>query len=218
MQQTESQSMTVGRQFDYERSFQRRKKIYSRVCNDIVSTVLSGYTGPVAIRLWNGELACGMPDASTMVTVHDPGVLRELLLHRDLLRLTDAYLAGLIDVEGDMEALFDLKQYLAAGQLSRGSRLRLLGQALRLPTRTPHATTRGRRADRSARRNSRASIEHHYDVSNEFYRLWLGPEMLYSCPYISSADQLLAEAQRDKQDYLCRKLLLHTGQTFHDIG
>ena len=218
MQQTESQSMTAGRQCGYERSFQRRKENYSRVCIDIISTVLSGYSGPVAVRLWNGVLACGMPDAPATVTVHAPGVLRELLLHRDLLRLTDAYLAGLIDVEGDMEALFDLKRYLVAGRLSRGSQLRLLGQALRLPVRTPDATTRGRRAVLPARSNSRASIEHHYDVSNEFYRLWLGPEMIYSCAYFSSADQPLAEAQRDKLDYLCRKLRLQPGQTLLDIG
>ncbi len=185
---------------------------------EIVATVLAGYRGDVAFRLWDGTLAWGTCSAPCTVVLRQPGVLRDLILHRDLLRLADSYLGGAIDVEGDLESLFDLKSHLVHLDLSLGTRLRLLRQALRLPRWTGNGSPRARRARRSAHRNSEASIAHHYDVSNDFYRLWLDPEMVYSCAYFRSPDQSLAEAQRDKLDYLCRKLRLAPGQTLLDVG
>ncbi|HID48912.1 MAG TPA: cyclopropane-fatty-acyl-phospholipid synthase, partial [Chromatiales bacterium] len=185
---------------------------------DIVSTILTGYQGPVAIRLWDGHLAHGAADASCTAVFKEPGALRDLILHRNLLRLADSYLSGAIDVEGDLESLFDLKTHLCYLHLSPGTRLHLLRQALRLPRLVRHGATRGWRAKWASRRNSRASIAHHYDVSNDFYRLWLDPDMVYSCAYFKSSEQTLADGQRDKLDYLCRKLRLEAGQTLLDIG
>jgi cyclopropane-fatty-acyl-phospholipid synthase len=190
----------------------------SKIGADIISTILADYRGAVAIRLWDGRLAHGSFDASCTVVFRQPGALRDLILHRDLLRLAESYLNGAIDVEGDMESLFDLKTHLLSLDLSVGARLHLLHQALRLPKPDRGGAARGWRARWTAHRNSQASIAHHYDVSNDFYKLWLDPEMVYSCAYFSDTDQSLAKAQQDKLDYLCRKLRLQPGQTLLDIG
>jgi len=190
----------------------------SEIGADIISIVLAGYKGDTAFRLWDGTLARGAFDAPCTVVLKEPGVLRDMILHRDLLRLADCYLTGAIDIEGDLESLFGLKTHLAHLDLSLGTRLHLLRQALRLPKRARHGSTRSWRAKRSEHQNSQASIAHHYDVSNDFYRLWLDPEMVYSCAYFKTTDQPLAKAQEDKLDYLCRKLRLQPGQTLLDIG
>lgn len=185
---------------------------------DIVSIILADYHGDVAVRLWDSRLVQGRPDASCTLVFREPGVLRDLVLHRNLLRLVDSYLAGAIDVEGDMESLFDLKDHLAGLSLPVGTRLHLLGQAFRLPGLRQRNVSGNWRAKLTAHRNSRASIAHHYDVSNDFYRLWLDPEMVYSCAYFRDTDQSVVEAQQDKLDYLCRKLRLEPGHTLLDIG
>ena len=191
---------------------------YGLICADIVARVFEGYTGDVAVRLWDGTLAQGKTNAPCTLVMKEPGVLRDLVLHRNILRLADVYLAGSIEVEGDLEDLFDLKNYLCKLELPMISRLQIMRQALRLPRLRNHTSVRGWRAKPRVHRNSRASIAHHYDVSNDFYSVWLDPEMVYSCAYFRSDDQSLAEAQQDKLDYICRKLRLKPGQTLLDIG
>lgn len=190
----------------------------ARIGSEIIAEVLADYHGGTAIILWDGTLAHGAFDAPCTAIFREPGALRDLILHRDLLRLADSYLTGAIDLEGDLERLFDLKTHLAGLNLSLGTRLHLLRLALRLPKMGRTGSMPNQRAGRSLRKNSRTSIAHHYDVGNDFYGLWLDPEMVYSCAYFKSVEQSLAEAQRDKLDYLCRKLRLQPGQTLLDIG
>ena len=68
------------------------------------------------------------------------------------------------------------------------------------------------------RRGNKANIQHHYDVSNDFYRLWLDSRMVYSCAYFKHADDTLDAAQAQKLDHICRKLRLQAGERFLDIG
>lgn len=188
------------------------------IARRIVREMMAGYDGPVAIRLWNGETVVGERDAPCTLVFHHPGALRELILHGDLLRLAEAHLAGAADVEGDMETLFSLTGFLLAARWSWWRRAALLWHALQLSGGRLDPASTEARASRAARRNSRHSIAHHYDVSNDFYRLWLDPEMVYSCAYFRDHSQTLADAQRDKLDYICRKLRLSPGQRLLDIG
>lgn len=189
-----------------------------RLGSEIISTIMAGYSGAVAIRLWNGELVHGQFDAPCTLIFRSPASLREILLHRDLLRLADSYLTNDIDVEGDFECIFDLRMHLSNLNLSLGTRLKLMFMALRLPAKHKTGSIKKWRAKFTAHRNSRASIAHHYDVSNEFYGQWLDPQMVYSCAYFHNEQQTLADAQTDKLDILCRKLRLQPGQTLLDIG
>ena len=67
-------------------------------------------------------------------------------------------------------------------------------------------------------KTNRANVAYHYDVSNEFYALFLDPEMVYTCAYFTEDHDDIARAQRDKLDMICRKLRLKPGETLLDIG
>jgi len=67
-------------------------------------------------------------------------------------------------------------------------------------------------------RSNRANVGYHYDVSNAFYRLWLDPQLVYSCAYFATEDTTLADAQSAKLEHICRKLRLAPGERFLDIG
>ncbi|GMQ89651.1 MAG: class I SAM-dependent methyltransferase [Gammaproteobacteria bacterium] len=184
----------------------------------ILLGLTEGYTGPVAVRLWNGETIIGEPGAPCTLVFNHPWALRNLILHRDLIRLAEDHLAGAIDVEGDMESLFSLTEFLLNAGWPLKQRLSALWNALQLPSGHFHDGSREVRAGHGAKHNSKRSIAHHYDVSNDFYHLWLDPEMVYSCAYFKDNEQSLARAQQDKLDYICRKLRLEPGQTLLDIG
>jgi len=184
----------------------------------ILQHILADYHGAVAVRLWNGERVAGSDDARCTLLFKRAAPLRHLLLHQAITPLGEAYLAGDIVIEGDMEALFDLVEYLRTYQARWSDRVRLFAQALRLPLAGGATVTGVARAGRAEHQNSADAIARHYDVSNEFYRLWLDPEMVYSCAYFRDAGQSLAAAQQDKLDYICRKLRLSPGQSLLDIG
>jgi len=194
------------------------RKNHAVIGASIISTIFTGFHDQIAVRLWDNSLVHGTFDAPCTIIFRDPGALRDLILRRNLLRIADSYLTGAIDVEGDLESLFDLKSYLLNLKLAPGTRLHLLYLALHLPRLAGHGSTCRWRARLVAHRNSQASITHHYDVGNDFYRLWLDPEMVYSCAYFSGTTQSLIGAQQDKLDYLCRKLRLEAGCTLLDIG
>jgi len=190
----------------------------------ILALVLANYHGPVAIRLWDGELAIGVEDAPCTVIFHQPSMLRNLILHKNVVHLAEAYLAGDADIEGDIETLFDLVCHMRDLALPWSVKWKVMRQALNLPAARRHAKKEAEKDARAVQtksgkhRNSRESIAHHYDVSNDFYQLWLDREMVYSCAYFPEVDRSLDKAQRDKLDYICRKLRLVPDQTLLDIG
>ncbi|MBL9214983.1 MAG: class I SAM-dependent methyltransferase [Opitutaceae bacterium] len=176
----------------------------------------------VSFRLWEGT---AWPDAqrrpATLVLKH-PGALRAMFGPGNELGLAEAYLADDFDIAGDVEAACGL-----AGQLeSRPEGWRAaLGDYLhfhRLPTAAGSApgwrtfATGGEPPHTLAR--DRAAVSFHYDLSNDFYRLWLDERMIYSCAYFTSPDDGLDAAQAAKLRHLTRKLRLRPGQRLLDIG
>ncbi len=139
------------------------------------------------------------------------------------LGLGRAYVAGEIDLEGDLDMILSLGD--GRSQLNLGARdLALASRAivatgglrpLRLPPPPEEARLRGRRHSRA---RDAAAISHHYDISNDFYRLVLGPSMTYSCGYFALPGSSLEDAQRDKHELICRKLRLKPGERLLDVG
>lgn len=136
------------------------------------------------------------------------------------LGLAEAYIAGDLDIEGDLgdglRTLWQSPQAAprpGAAQLATAAltaaRLGALGP--RPPAPAGRARLRGARHTTT---RDRAAISHHYDLSNEFYELLLDPSMAYSCAYWAREDSEygLAEAQRDKLELICRKLRLRPGR------
>jgi len=184
----------------------------------IIKEILADYQGPVAVRLWNGELVVGREDAPCTAVFNQPASLRQLILQRNVVHLAEDYLTGAAEIEGDSECLFDLVSYMRDLHIPWSTKLRVMRRAFKLPSRRLETSTQATRAGPAEHHNSKQSISHHYDVGNDFYRLWLDKEMVYSCAYFSAAEQSLDDAQKDKLDYICRKLRLTPGQTLLDIG
>ncbi|HKI62335.1 MAG TPA: class I SAM-dependent methyltransferase [Mariprofundaceae bacterium] len=184
----------------------------------ILHTILDGYSGPVSVALWTGETVIGDESSACRVIFRRSAPLRDLVLHQDVVRLAEAYLAGNIDVEGEMELLLGISEYLQEFELPLSLRFRLMREGLRIPAGKIAKGAATVRAAEKKQRNCQSSIAHHYDVSNDFYRLWLDPEMVYSCAYFDDPGQSLSTAQQNKLDYICRKLRLVPGQSMLDIG
>ncbi|MES2091225.1 MAG: cyclopropane-fatty-acyl-phospholipid synthase family protein [Pseudomonadota bacterium] len=194
----------------------------------IVDRLLRGFATPPAVRLWNDSVYAPSPHAPTFTLVlHDPTLLRRLVIEPSPLLLADAYIRGELDVEGDLYGAIGLKNHLASISLTWRDKLALLRDAWRLPepdapTPQPGDTLTSRLALRFSHQHSRgsdrAAISFHYDVSNEFYGLWLDEQRLYSCAYFNEADDSLEQAQRNKLEHICRKLRLKPDQRLLDIG
>ena len=196
----------------------------------IVQRVFQGYTGSLGIRLWDGiviSLGRGSPLAT--VVIHSAKTLRELAFRPHPLRLAEAFFFGDIDVEGDLHAFLAQRDHMPSLTLSIRERFSLLAAVLFLNSestrvREPRPLIRWSKpiwASLSripSRAHNRAAIAFHYDVSNEFYRLWLDEQMVYSCAYFNDSDESLDQAQRNKLDHICRKLRLKLGERLLDIG
>jgi cyclopropane-fatty-acyl-phospholipid synthase len=154
---------------------------------------------PLAIELWNGKRY--QLSRETPVTLRIPGAgALKYFIGADLAKLGEAYVEGHIDVEGPIREVLRAAEGLSRflGGDKKGRRPGLLNL---------HTRSRDAKA-----------IQYHYDVSNEFYALFLDREMVYSCAYFKSGDEDIHTAQAQKLDHICRKLRLEPGDRLLDIG
>ncbi|GAB2899744.1 class I SAM-dependent methyltransferase [Streptomyces mayteni] len=188
---------------------------------------LLGAPPPVRIRGWDGSVA-GPPDAPVVVVRH-PRALRRLLFRPGELGLARAWVAGELDVEGELYPVLELISDLvwnrpdgaaAAGRdlLAAGRELLALVGPVPVPPSPPREEVRRRSGPLHSLRRDRQAISHHYDVGNDFYGLVLGPSMVYSCAVFGSPGDSLEAAQAAKVDLICRKLDLREGQRLLDVG
>lgn len=161
---------------------------------------------PARMVLYSGEeIPASGPPPVARVLVHDRATFRQLLLDPTL-HFGDAYSSGRIEVEGD---LLELLEAVYRARLSARKPAGLLRRIL-LPRR--------KRAQSNTLRGSRANIHHHYDIGNDFYKLWLDDQLVYTCAYFPTPQAALEEAQIAKMDLVCRKLWLRPGETVVEAG
>jgi cyclopropane-fatty-acyl-phospholipid synthase len=173
----------------------------------------------VEFALFDGT-SIGPPGAPARIVLRSREALRRIVTAPGELGFGRAYVAGEIDVEGDIFAALSLHERLSSSRLGPREWLalvRLVGAAgLRpLPPPAEEARLRGRL---HSRRRDAAAISHHYDVGNEFYRLVLGPSLTYSCAVFDRSDVTLEEAQAAKHALICAKLGLEPGMQLLDVG
>ncbi len=160
---------------------------------------------PVEFELWNGErFAHDAAAAIVRIRVKDRGTLFTLLRDPQV-QFGDAYSAGCIDIEGDLVQFMQLVYHAAA-------------RAERQQSVTARLTNWLRRARRNSLAGSRENIHHHYDIGNEFYALWLGETMAYTCAYYPTSEATLEQAQIAKMDHVCRKLRRKPGDSVVEAG
>ncbi|SFY39091.1 cyclopropane-fatty-acyl-phospholipid synthase family protein [Streptomyces atratus] len=185
---------------------------------------------PVRIRAWDGSES-GPPGAPVLV-IRNRRALRRLLWKPGELGLARAWVAGELDIEGDLYEALDLMASLIWERGAdaedgvhpvRDPKVRAFAKGLlRLagpwpPPPAPPEEVRRRAGTLHTKRRDKEAISHHYDVGNDFYELVLGPSMVYSCAYWEDGGNL-EDAQRDKLDLVCRKLALKEGDRLLDVG
>ncbi|MDH5620800.1 MAG: class I SAM-dependent methyltransferase, partial [Gammaproteobacteria bacterium] len=159
----------------------------------------------ISVRLWNGdEFQVSDDDPVACMEIRDQGVVFELILSPSV-AFGECYSQGRIEIEGDLRAF--LVEVGRAGRRRRrrsyyGAKLRSLSHAARA----------------NSRALSRHNVHHHYDLGNDFYKMWLDDRMVYTCAYFERPDMTLAQAQLAKLDHVCRKLQLQPGQTVVEAG
>ncbi|MBV8303776.1 MAG: class I SAM-dependent methyltransferase, partial [Acidimicrobiia bacterium] len=172
-----------------------------------------------AFEAYDGS-RCGPVDAPATLVLRSPAALQRILTAPGELGFGRAYVAGDLEVHGDIWAALSLRDRLPDVHLEpRQWRavLRLVGAAgLRRPPPPPEETRLHGRLHTKSR--DAAAIAHHYDISNEFYALFLGPTMTYSCGVWATPSMTLDEAQEAKYELVARKLALQPGMRLLDIG
>jgi cyclopropane-fatty-acyl-phospholipid synthase len=192
---------------------------------DVASFVSAVYNGELPFRVEAFDGSSAGPDVVSSANNITLKILSRDALNRVLTRpgelgLARAYVAGDIDIDGDLDALFELaappvRQLLNVNNLRALSSV--MGTAAFKPLAPPPIEARQRGALHSRNRDKDA-ISHHYDVSNRFYEMVLGPSMTYSCAVFASPDDTLEIAQKRKVDLVAKKLDLKPGMRLLDVG
>lgn len=199
----------------------------SRAAVAILDEVFSNY-GPrdFAVKLWNGLIWPTLPGRQPLFTVvlNRLGALRRMLFSKSDLYLCEAFIYGDLTVKGQLSGIFAIRDYLDELRLGPRRLARLAWFWLWLPRENRHSAKTTERppvrltGQRHSQERDRRAVEFHYDVSNEFYALWLDKRMVYSCAYFPTGAEDLDTAQERKLDYICRKLRLRPGERLLDIG
>ncbi|NWA04113.1 C17 cyclopropane fatty acid synthase CfaB [Pseudomonas gingeri] len=153
---------------------------------------------PLRLRLWDGHEFNLGPTPSVTIIVKDPQLVAQFT-HPTLDLLGTAFVEGKLELEGSVSEVVRVCDELSQALLE--------DEGDSLPVRQAHD-----------KETDAASISYHYDLSNEFYQLWLDREMVYSCAYFETEDATLEEAQQAKFRHLCRKLRLQPGEYLLDVG
>ncbi len=164
----------------------------------IIDRIRANAVIPLRLELWNGHRFDLSPAPTVTIAILAPSALR-YFVPPDLNKLGEAFVEGHIRVEGPMHEVFRVSESLA---------------------RSVAATTRAgfRYVTRHSRHRDRQAIEYHYDVSNDFYSLFLDRNMVYSCAYYRGDNDALETAQEQKLDHILNKLMLAPGERLLDIG
>lgn len=153
---------------------------------------------PLRLKLWDGNHLDLGPSPQVTILIKEPQLMQQLA-HPSLNELGAAFVEGRLELEGSIGEAIRVCDVLSEALLKDEADVK--------PERMAH----DKQTDAEA-------ISYHYDLSNEFYQLWLDQDMAYSCAYFKEPDNTLDEAQQDKFDHLCRKLRLQDGEYLLDVG
>ena len=198
----------------------------------LLTRLFANFTGTLSLRLWTGNsfrVGSGSPDAPAptyTLVLRSPQTVSALILGRDPLRFAEMYFRGELDIEGDLFDALELRNHLSSMRLALLDRIKAVVAAVRLRTlREPHSDSKKRefalaatRVKRHSKSENDQAIQFHYDISNDFYALWLDKAMVYSCAYFEAPEVDLDHAQTAKLEHICRKLMLKPGESLLDIG
>ena len=170
-----------------------------------IESQLSGLPVPVAVQLPAGKRV-GPPSAAVTLSFKDWSSLATMA-RGQIGRMAEDFVESRVQLEGRMRDLMAVAARLLPGAPVSSDTdwwTQMLRRAKSLAAHSPHKDAQ--------------QIQFHYDVSDDFYALWLDPRRVYSCAYYRDPSMSLAQAQEAKLDHICRKLMLKPGEKFLDIG
>lgn len=194
-----------------------------RAVTNFLENVLADYPKRgFRVRLWDGTTWGTEERPLFTLVVKHAGALSAMFASPSELTLGEAYIYDDLDIEGDIEAAFELADYLLSQGRSLADSFDLI-EWLEKPSTDDHPRTRLLNptcfwGSMHSKDRDQEAIRYHYDLPAEFFALWLDHCMVYSCAYFSTANEDLDTAQQRKLDYLCRKLHLRRGDRLLDIG
>ncbi len=180
-----------------------------------------------SVRLWDGSLIPLGHEVHKdfILAINRPSALGTLMRWPTLENLLNQYVNGYLEIQGDLIDFITLvREPQFKKNLKKVDKFFLLRQALPLlfaplsNSRAQYEYNEDSVGRRESRRDNKRFIQFHYDISNDFYALFLGKEMQYSCGYFTDANNSLDQAQHDKLEMICRKLRLQPDERFLDIG
>ncbi|WP_136478811.1 C17 cyclopropane fatty acid synthase CfaB [Pseudomonas sp. DG56-2] len=160
--------------------------------------VLQSLRLPLRLKLWDGHEFDLGPKPKVTIVVKDPQLISQFT-HPSLDELGAAFVEGKLELEGTISEVIRVCDELSEALLK--------DEADDQPVRRKHNKA-----------TDAAAISYHYDLSNDFYQLWLDPDMAYSCAYFRTDQDTLEQAQQNKFEHLCRKLRLNKGDYLLDVG
>ena len=188
----------------------------ARIVRTVIETLKPGF----AVRLWTGERIG--PATGPVLTINDQDIVWQVVKRPSLSTLIEMWISKTIDIEDG--TIFDFYALPSQGKLrTKIKSLPKLAILRDLPAVLLSRKQMSARTDLSGRNpyvsgSSQEAIQHHYDISNAFYRLFLDERMVYSCGYFKDFANGIDQAQADKLDHICRKLRLKPGERLLDIG
>ena len=186
--------------------FQRLTRMFASLERSVLRRILeSAGNPPVRIAMAGGpEVAPHSGELVAEIVISDWRTLAKLVLNPDI-NFGEAYADGRITISGDMVAFLEAIARSRAVRVGSGLYPWLAERWLNL-------------TQVNSRRGSRHNIHHHYDISNEFYQLWLDPQLVYTCAYFPTPTSSLEDAQYAKLDHVCRKVRLQPGERVVEAG
>ncbi|MCA9026021.1 MAG: class I SAM-dependent methyltransferase [Planctomycetaceae bacterium] len=198
------------------------------VARTFLQSLAEKLDSPISVRLWDGsEVPLGRSVRSNLaVSISGPGVIGSLMRRPTPDNLLRHYARGQVDFHGtDLYTFIDTARVRNSRKKSRSISKSVLAKAVAAflfapaeSTDVDHCYGGDEIGHKRAEGENKDFIQFHYDISNEFYRLFLDPEMVYSCAYFTDWNNSIEQAQQDKLDMICRKLQLKPGERFLDIG
>jgi len=180
------------------------------VIDALLERKLASLTLPLALVLPDGHRA-GPPDAAVTLRLKDLGTLAHIA-SGEIGKVAQDYVEGRIDFSGRVRDLMMIAtQMIGTDPTHNGASKSTLSWWQEIRQNARSRKSHHPQADAQ-------QIQFHYDVSDDFYSLWLDPRRIYSCAYFRDGDMNIAQAQEAKLDHICRKLMLRSGERFLDVG
>lgn len=174
---------------------------------DVIERIFSQTKKNFNISFWNGQVISYTEKPDFVLKFNDKDIFRKIAASPTAMNFAKAFMDKTFDIEGNIFEAISLKNDLYKLEVSNKDKLTLLLKTASFPSINMHS-----------KEKDKENIIHHYDISNDFYKLILEDSMVYSCAYFKNEKDDLSTAQENKLEHICKKLRLKPGEKLLDVG